>query len=340
MNAVIGIPFLFILHHVSTTPWGVDILTGKVHQSPFAKLDSGTSITHELMREGITTNPFAEDMLIGSRYDVEHVAGYISILNHQPGNIHLSRMIADMGGNYLHSPVLNVAADQIITKFENEGRRILRQNGNGDWSIISSAQKFTYVQTMLLTENNPRLMFVKKQLAHLLSLCKHGHNRNTAMFRKHAQVMLLSLEQAIFPRQDQLDSIMVLKSFNSYQQHMFTPLKRPTVHKSLTANLNQKPLFSTGDRVEVFFDYSWYAGRITKLQGNRCTVEFNDGSVETQSTKLLRPYVGYQTGETVMIDGDVMGNISTVKANGVVNLDLADGGSQDDVPINEVRRFS
>jgi len=338
MNVVIGIPFLFILHHVSTTPWGVDILTGKIHESPFAKLDSGTSITHELMREGITTNPFAEDMLLRSRYDVEHVAGYFSALNYQPGNIHLSRMIADMSGNYLHSPVLNVVADQIITEFENEGRRILRQNGNGDWSIISSAQKSKFVQTMLLTESNPRLMFVKKQLAHLLSVCKLGHNRNTAMFRKHAQVMLLSLEQSVFTRQDQLVSTMALKNFNSYQQHLFTPLKRPTAHRSLTANLDQKPLFSTGDRVEMYFESSWYAGRITELRGTGSTVEFNDGSVETLLTRLLRPFVGYQTGEFVVIDDDTVGNISTVKANGVVTLDFGDGRPEDNVSIDEIRR--
>lgn len=341
INAVIGIPFLLILQRVSITPWGQDILTGKIYESPFVKLDGSTSITHELMSEGNTTIPLKEDILIASRYNSGQLAGYYSILDYQPGNKYLSQMVADRSGNYLHS-LLSVAADQIITKSKKEGRRFLRQNGNGDWSILSSTQTTKFVQTTLLTKNNPRLMSIKKELAILMSVCKHGRKRNTAMFRKHTQLMLLSLEQTLFTPKDL--PIKAQKNFNSYQQHLFIPLKRPSLKRDLNKTLDQTPSFSIGDHIEGEFE-GWYSGKITSIgrRGKYCTVLYDDGNEEKELLTRLRPFVGYQQGELVVAydeDDNLIGRIHALNARGTVTLVLADGSFKYDIPSYDIIRMN
>lgn len=336
LNALIGIPFLLMLHHVSITPWGQDILTGRIHESPFVKLDGSTSITHELMSEGSTTIPLAKDILIASRYNSDQLAGYYSILDHQPGNTYLSQMVADRSGDYLHS-ILSVAVDQIITKSKKDSRRFLLQNGNGDWSILSPTQTTTFVETALLTKNNPRLMLIKKELAILLSICKHGRKRNTAMFKKHTQIMLLSLEQSLFTHKD--IPLKAQTNFNSYQQHLFIPLTKPSLKRNLKETFGQTSSFSIGDHVEGEFD-GWYSGRIINIRGRYGTVLYDDGNKEKELLERLRPFVGYRQGEIVVADDGMIGKIHALNARGTVTLKLDDGSFEYGIPTNEIVRLN
>ena len=102
-------------------------------------------------------------------------------------------------------------------------------------------------------------------------------------------------------------------------------------------NCDKKPLFSIGDHVEGQFGRSWFSGRLMNIQGDVVIVQYDDGIIEQQSADLLRKFVGYQKGETVITNDESIGEIRTVKATGKVILD--DSIRQYEVPTREIQRL-
>jgi len=345
ISGVVGICFFLTLRYVSFTSWGQDVLTGKINDSPFVEIHGSNSLTHELMSEGKTASPIHTDILIPSRCDSKYLAGMNTVLNHQPGNTYLSYLISDFAGDYSNSPTLSVVVDNIISKVNKQGRRFLRQNFNGDWSILSSTQTVSFVQTALLTAKNDILLLLKRELSFLLSECRHGRNRNSAMFRKHSQMNIISLEQSLFSSKDKVIPIKSLANRKFNQRHLFITMKAPTSLKNVKSP-DSKETFVIGDHVEAFFGgEGWFHGRIRRNEerirrkkGTYYTVAYDDGTVEIEHNLRLRPFRGYEQGEHILAS-QFEGTIHSIKGNGYVTMEGYDGTLHLDIPIRDVRRL-
>ena len=193
-----------LLHYLSQTPWGSDILSGKYSQPPFTE---GTKSLRRLSGptvEGLlTVMPTSNDILIGTRLDSPHMADHNYINDHQLGNAALKPLVHQFSGAFtLVSPwssnkIQDMIMSNIFQKMTSRKSRFLLQNQSGDWLLMNKKNVLMYLKFLLASESHPMKKKLNQELLFLKSECRHGRKRDTAMMSHHCLARAEELEMSV-----------------------------------------------------------------------------------------------------------------------------------------------
>jgi hypothetical protein len=303
INAVIGLIFYAWVHHVSNTPWGKDIISGKMKEPIF--LDRVPSKENTLL-------PKKNDILFTERLHAPFLANMNVIHDQQPGNANFSALVSKYSGAFSksYSTPVDVQRNilQIISKeISKDGARVFKNDINGDWIEPSEKEVSTLVKRSLVAARNPILKQLDQEMKFLKSDCIHGRMRHTAMMKTHALARLENLVELMF--HIQIDEKTKAAPV-SLRPRLFNVTKND-IHTSSKPRKQSKSKYypQVGDSVEYYFEGDgWFQGRIasTNKRTRTFAIQFADGEYESNMVlRKVRPFVDFQKGESVKVHGSV-----------------------------------
>ena len=194
---VIGVITGALLHHLSQTPWGSQILSGKLNESPFSDGTKSLRRISGRSEDGLlSTMPVSNDILIGIRLDSPHLADHNFINDQQHGNAALKPLIQQYSGAFAevflssNDSIQNFILSNIFEEMQKRKSRFLLQNLRGNWLILEKEGVFAYLRSRLASESHSMKKKLNQELLFLKSNCRHGLDRNTAMMSHHCLIQL------------------------------------------------------------------------------------------------------------------------------------------------------
>jgi hypothetical protein len=194
----------YILYTVRTSPWAVNISSGKTLMRPFPPVET-TWRDDPAVSNGPTTESFRQDVLVGTRLDSRTIGAYSRWMDFHPGNSDLLDYISDFGGPLYRSyekglpatfhQTLVDAAIQIIMK--KHGRFLEQDYRTGDWRLMSYEEAQEYVRLGLFTGRKSLLAALKEEIDFLVGDYRFVLLRGTTM-SQISQSFLQSMEKKLF----------------------------------------------------------------------------------------------------------------------------------------------
>jgi hypothetical protein len=209
-GSVIGLT-LFIVHTIRSSPWAVEISSGKTFMRPFPSVDSIWR-DDPAVSKGPTTVPMRYDVLVGTRLASKTIGAYSRWHDFHPGNNRFMEYVTNVGGIMYRSyetglPTLfhETMIDSAIEMNQRENGRFLQQDyRTGDWILMSESETREYVALRLRLGANTFLAALKQELEYLIGDYRFGILRGTALSRI-SQSYIQEVEQTLFkplPRVD------------------------------------------------------------------------------------------------------------------------------------------
>lgn len=339
---VIGVITGGLLRHLSQTPWGSHVLSGKLNQSPFA---DGTKSLRRISgpsQEGLlSTLPTSDDILIGTRLDSAHLADHNYINEQQFGNAALKPLVTQFSGAFTdvspswNDTVQNLILSNIFETMKDKKRRFLLQNQSGNWLIMEKNDVLTYLKSRLTSESHPMKKKINQELLFLKSECRHGLHRGTAMASHHCLIQIDALQTSLLTKfiGNQQRGKKVRESDSgpvattSLEPPQQTLQKRAIRRPKKKIEENAKPdenRFEVNDKIEGDFgEEGWFGGKVEAvMKRNQYSVRFDDGEfVRYFQANRMRRFKSLTKGDKVHetfenYDGDA--TVMDVGATGMV----------------------
>jgi len=303
-------------HRVSHSDWGQSISSGTALMRPFPPLDREVPITEaSTMFGGLSTIPTRNDVLVGSRFDVDFLGSYNKWLDYHPGNAVFRQAVAESAPAYAAynklGPSLRWSIVQtVVEEVEARGGRFLGQDYlSGDWIIMNPTEKIEAVSDALASASSRVVAAVRKLMDWKIANHRFGPRRESATARA-SQLLLWHVKRSMMIGFSPLSvpkATTVLKAGTSpavvasplVPSSSKTIAPAPSVYSrriqqigrcrssgfpSNTAIRNRDDNFQEGLLVWVSYEedvYSWYPGTVIRTDnGEGYRVAFEDGSWE------------------------------------------------------------
>jgi hypothetical protein len=224
---------------------------------------------------------------------------------------------------------------------EKKRARFLQQNLFGDWEIMEEKQITSLIQKDLVIDGNAIMQSLSQEMRFLMSECRHGRRRETALSMKHALDNLVRLEDALFgidlPMNGQ-------KSKLKLNHRLIVPSINNLRRTDDSDEVVLEDSLEEGDIVEADFgDDGWFKGKVgNSSKRKKISIHFDDGDYQLMPLKKVRRFEHFKIGEEVMFANDevqIMVTIRYIFADGTINVETEDG-EEHEVDINDVRRVS
>ena len=198
LGAAIGTLALLGLVHLSRTPWGSDLIRGRHLDPPFVDV----ALLEPEARDrswGPTVLPVRDDVLLGTRLHSPWLASHNRMLDYHPGNARWIEVVGNLSGPYRSYRGLPAAFREGLARAvlggggggtapgggEGAGGRVLLQNAEGDWVVLSDLDGMRRARRALRADREPGLAAAGRAAMEMASECRHGRRRLTAMYRRH-----------------------------------------------------------------------------------------------------------------------------------------------------------
>ncbi len=342
INVGLVLVFYGVIHYISNTPWGRDIIIGKATESPFLDRVDTTDIT---------IVPTKYDVLYSGRLHSPFLAGMNVIHDQQPGNAKLNQLVATYSGAFsTHSKIVTMfqqtVLDEIMNKISDFGGRIVQNNVNGDWVVSSKNDAETLVLRALISESSPIKAKIYQEMKFLRSECNFGRLRNTVLMKTHTLNYLDSLEKCLFDIK--FDKKKPSGSFH-WNLRLFTPSlvkSRKTVTSVQEKEQDDDDIFipKPGDIVEYLFEEGgWFQGKVDNVSGKKrrtkLAIQFNDGEFASNLVlSKVRPFSPYTPGEIILVQDEEIRYLGVTATGNVLCRD--DTGEHFTVDLNTISRPS
>eukprot|EP00980_Cylindrotheca_fusiformis_P007568 scaffold1580_cov116-Cylindrotheca_fusiformis.AAC.3 len=208
---VVGLT-LFVVHTIRSSPWAVNISSGKTLMRPFPPVSTTISASSTIWRDevstGPTTVPQRYDVLVGTRLASKTIGVYSRWHEFHPGNARFRKYIAEFGGSFYRSyenglPSIfhtnMIEAAMAINEGEN-GRFLQQDYRTGDWILMSESETRTYVAQRLRVGSNTLLASIKEEVEFMKGEYRFGVLRGTALSRI-SQSYIHEIEKLLFHQQ-------------------------------------------------------------------------------------------------------------------------------------------
>jgi hypothetical protein len=322
------------IRSVSRTTWARDIASGFAQRSPFTQ--SSTIAAKDV------TLPVKTDILNSIRIHAPYLAGHNLIYNHQPGNAVYNELISEYSiPRSMPGVVVKDYVNKVKEGAEKKRARFLQQNLFGDWEIMEEKQITSLIQKDLVIDGNAIMQSLSQEMRFLMSECRHGRRRETALSMKHALDNLVRLEDALFgidlPMNGQ-------KSKLKLNHRLIVPSINNLRRTDDSDEVVLEDSLEEGEIVEADFgDDGWFKGKVgNSSKRKKISIHFDDGDYQLMPLKKVRRFEHFKIGEEVMFANDevqIMVTIRYIFADGTINVETEDG-EEHEVDINDVRRVS
>lgn len=180
-----------VARRINTSQWAENIRLGKAgksYRSPIATSEKATL-------------PFDSDVLKDTRYQTPYLASYTRMfdVNH-PGNQNWRHLIHENCLDYNHLPnslkrgVVNMVISEMKAGYSG---RLLRQNDEARWVVMSDQQAQWHTHMDLSKANNEALGYAVAQLDFLHGELPVGVFRDTKLHREHIPALLNHLREKL-----------------------------------------------------------------------------------------------------------------------------------------------
>ena len=301
INATFGILLYGVFIYLSNTPWGHDILSGKAAE-PLYSDKVPTRVT--------TVLPTKKDVLFSGRLHSPFLAGMNVIHDQQPGNAQFNYLLSQFSEAFPDNKnTLTDVQQHILSQISKEisdfGGRILKNDANGDWILTSQEGATNLIFEALVAKSNSIKEAISQELKFLLSECKHGRLRKTAMMKKHAMNSVEYMQRLLFAMK--LPEKKKSASF-TWNHRLYVPsLKTKSTNNTTKSNNHIDTTYEVkvGDFVEYLLEDedAWFQGRVhsVKRTTKKVAIEFNDGDfMSNLSMSLVRPFKPYTPGDLIL----------------------------------------
>jgi len=275
------------------------------------------------------TLPKKKDVLIPTRLDSPFLAGQNFIFNQQPGNSYYNDLLQSFSGSFKNTPAVirKKIIAEIVDGVDKQDGRFLLQNKFGDWEILHDDELSPLIEKALVIESNSITKLVDREMRYLISECKHGKFRKSAMSRKFALSNVINLKDDLFKFNTPKETP---KSFQTMKPiRLFVPGIQNLRLLQEGSQENEEISFKVGDEVESYFPPDgWFKGKILKFKKGYKSIgiQYDDGDFQYQPRRTVRPFMPWATGDEVrIIPENEVGIISNIRAIGQIIVDLEDG---------------